>query len=329
MKTKKEIVAIVGNYYNCMTALKGEFISARGEELVKCLDGKVGQDAHDALANIVETIKSHIKGAAVEAGIGIPAYRTSVRTYEESEASNKVKELEVDFRNKLNSDIDFTRKFSFDATDAGIVAQIYDAFISVMNELAYIEQAQEVLTEVNATLAQIKEEHPEITVDVTFGYSDSAEGAIVLDITDTAIKFAAPLSGILEATNMGMFQSGDSFDELCRTRDVNAYVESMSTIQFAPQVIKGNIAIVVKMLDMKINRRADKILRRTYHKKAEFLTKQKAGIGYYSEDVEKSDSIIFALVSKEDDKYAVKLSPFDVKTLEKVKCDVLKKCGLK
>lgn len=329
MKTKKEIVALVGNYYNCLTTLKEEFISARGKELANGLEGKVGQEAHDALADIVETIKSHVKGAAVEAGIGIPVYRTSIRTYEESETSNKVKELEVDFRNKLNSDIDFTRKFSFDVADENLVSQVYDAFISVMNELAYIEQAQGVLAEVNATLAQIKEEHPEITVDVTFGYSDSAEGSIVLDVTDTSIKFAAPLSGILEATNMGMFQSGDSFDELCRTRDVNAYVESMSTIQFAPQVIKGNIAIVLKMLDMKINRRVDKILRRTYHKKAEFLTKQKVGIGYFSEDVKDSDSIVFALVSKEDDKYAVKLSPFDVKTLEKVKCDVLKKCGLK
>ncbi len=328
MKTKKQIVAIVGTYYNHMVAFKKAFVEGRGVELYNSFKGKEGQEAHDALADIVDTIQSHVKGAAVEAKIKTPAYRVGVRTLDVSETDARIKEVEVSFRNKLNAEVGFTRKFSFSAEDVNLVSSIYDSFITVLNELAYIEQTQEVIDEVNATLAQIKEEHPEITVDVSFGYCADADSVIVLDITDTAVKFAASLSGALEATGMGMFQSGDGFSDLCRSRDIDSYVQAMSAIQFAPQVIKANIAIVLKMLGMKINSRADKVLRKTYHKKAEFLGNQKAGIGYFTE-TGKDGEAIFSLIEKKDDAYEVKLSPFNVKTLEKVKVDVIKKAGLK
>lgn len=328
MKTKKEIVGLVGGYYNNMVAKKEELVSARGIELFDSLNGKFGQDAHDALSVIVETVKAHGKGAAVEAGVNIPAFRTNIRTLTESADSDVVTTLEVDFRNKLNAEVAFVRKFTFDAKAEDIVAQIYDAYITVMNELAYMELAQEVIAEVNAKLAEIKESHDEVTVDVSFTYCDAGDDIIISSISDNAIQFAAPLAGVLEATGSSLFQSGDNFADLCNKQAVDAYVEKMSAIQFAPQVIKANVDIINKMLNMKLTRRADKILRRTYHKKAQFLTKQKEGIGYYCESLE-DDVVIFALVEKKDDKYEVVLSPFDAKTLEKVKTDVLKKCGLK
>lgn len=328
MKTKKEIVALVGGYYNNMVAMKEQLISARADEFAKGLKGKTGQEAHDAYSNIVETVKSHIKGAAIDANVSIPAYRTNVRTFTESANSDNVVELEVAFRNKLNAEVSFERKFTFDVKAKDLLAQIYDAFITVMNELAYMELAQEVVDEVNAKLAEIKAEHPEITVDVSFAYSDAGDDDVIVSISDNAVKFAAPLAGILEATSVGMFQYGDNFADLCQKRDIDAYVEKMSAIQFAPQVIRANVPIVSKMLNVKLTRRTDKILRRTYHKKAQFLTKQKEGIGYFCETLE-DETVIFALVEKKDDKYEVILSPFDAKTLEKVKVDVLKKCGLK
>ena len=328
MKTKKEIVALVGEYYNNMVSMKERLVSTRTEEFGKALAGKTGQDAHDVLSSMVETIKSHIKGAAIDSNVSIPAYRTNVRTFTKSAESDVISELEVAFRNKLNAEVSFERKFVFDVNAEDLLAQLYDAYITVMNELAYMELAQEVIAEVNAKLAEIKADHPEITVDVSFVYSDLADDDIIVSITDTAVKFAAPLAGVLEVTGAGMFQSGDNFAELCQKRDVDAYVEKMSAIQFAPQVIKANIPVVSTMLNMKVTRRADKILRRTYHKKAQYLTKQKEGIGYYCESG-KDEAVVFALVEKKEDKYEVILSPFDVKTLEKVKVNVLKECGLK
>ena len=328
MKTKKEIVALVGGYYNNMVSMKERLVSARTEEFKKALEGKKGQDAHDVLSSMVETIKSHIKGAAIDSNVSIPAYRTNVRTFTESSESDVISELEVAFRNKLNAEVSFERKFAFDVKAEDLLAQIYDAYITVMNELAYMELAQEVIEEVNAKLAEIKADHPEITVDISFVYSDLADDDIIVSITDTAVQFAAPLNGVLDVTGAGMFQSGDNFAELCQKREVDAYVEKMSAIQFAPQVIKANIPVVSTMLNMKVTRRADKVLRRTYHKKAQYLTKQKEGIGYYCE-AGKDEAVVFALVEKKDDKYSVILSPFDVKTLEKVKVNVLKECGLK
>lgn len=328
MKTKKEIVALVGDYYSNMVAMKDQLVSARAGEFTQSLVGKTGQDAHDTLSVIVETVKSHIKGAAIKSEVNIPVYRTQVRTFTESADSDVIAQLEIAFRNKLNAEVDFERKFTFDVKAEDLLAQIYDAFITVMNELAYMELAQEVVDEVNAKLAEIKAEHPEIKVDVSFAYSDAGDDTVIVSITDDAIKFAAPLAGILEATGVGMFQSGDNFADLCQKRDVDAYVEKMSAIQFAPQVIKANVPIVNKMLNMKLTRRADKVLRRTYHKKAQYLTKQKEGIGYFCETKD-DDTVIFALVEKAEGKYEVILSPFDAKTLEKVKVDVLKQCGLK
>lgn len=328
MKTKKEIVVLVGNYYNTLVAKKDEFISARGKELSVNLNGKTGQDAHDALCSVVETIKAHVKGAAVESGVNIPAYRTNVRTQTASPDSDVVTTLEIDFRNKLNAEVVFARKFSFDVKSEDLIGQVYDSFITVMNELAYMELAQEVIDEVNAKLAEIKEEHPEITVSVSFVYCDASDDIVVSAISDDSIQFAAPLAGVLEATGSSLFQSGDNFADLCNKNAVDDYVERMSAVQFAPQVIKANVDIVNKMLGMKITRRADKVLRRTYHKKAQFLTKQKEGIGYFSETLE-DGTVIFALIEKSEEKYSVILSPFDAKTLEKIKVDVLKKCGLK
>ena len=328
MKTKKEIVAVVGNYYSNMVAMKEQFISARSDEFKLALADADASSTHDVLSSIVEAIRSHIKGAAVSSNVGVPAYRVGIRSYAYSEENPEISTLSVDFRNKLGSEVNFVRKFSFDVKVEDLVSQIYDAFITTMNELAYMEQAQEVIDEVNAKLAQIKEEHPEITVDVSFAYSDAGDDEVIVSITDDSVKFAAPLSGVLETTEMGMFQSGDNFADLCQKRDIDDYVEKMASIQFAPQVIKANIPIITKMLDMKLTRRADKILRRTYHKKAQFLKTQKEGIGYFCE-AEKEDTAIFALVEKQGNEYNVVLSPFDVKTLEKVKVNVLKKCGLK
>lgn len=329
MKRKKEVVALVGAYHASMVASREKFIESRGKELGKKINVGTPQEVHETFAGIVETIKASIGGAASGLGLMTPGYRVNTTTFGTSVTDDTIKDVKVTFRNKLNSAIPYTRVFDFSAQSEDIIEKIYDAFIVTLNELAYVEQVVEILDEINATLATIKEENA-IAVDLQFGYVDSDE--IIIYVTDNAIKFAVSIEGALSATDMGMFQTGDAFSDLCREREIAAYVETMKTIQFAPCVIKANLSIINKVLDSKITRRADKIIRRTYHKKAEFLPKQKLGIGYYSETIGEGDDAktVFALVEKTEAGYDVILSPFDVRTLEKVaKVDVLKKTGLK
>lgn len=329
MKRKNEVVALIGAYHESMLASKETFIGNRGKELSNKLNVGTPQEVHDTFAGIIETIKSSICGASAGLSLTTPAYRVTTTTFATSSSDETIKDVRVTFRNKLNSSIPYTRVFDFPAKDTDVLSKIYDAFIVTLNELAYVEQAVGVIDEINATLNTIKEDNG-IEVDLQFGYVDTDE--IIISITDKSVLLAASIEGVLTATDMGMFSTGDAFSDLCREREVTSYVETMKTIQFAPAVLKANLDIVNKMLDSKMTRRADKIIRRTYHKKAEFLPKQKKGIGYFCETVGKDENeqTIFALVEKSEDGYAVILSPFDVRTLEKVeKVDVLKKTGLK
>lgn len=327
MKTRKEIGAVVSSYFNSMMAEKEAFISARAVDFNNSLKGKSPEEVHGLVVGIVDSIKSSIKGAAVGLDIKTPAYRVSTSTFATSSKDETIKEIVVTFRNKLNAEVDYARKFTFSVSDSELVDAIYNSFITILNELSYIEQGMLVIEEVNAVLAKIKEEHPEVTVDLSFSFSD--DDSIVLAISDTSIVFSASIEGILKTADMALFsKADDSFAELCQRREVDMYVASMSAVQFAPQVIKANVKVILNMLGSKITRRADKVLRRTYHKKAQFLATQKAGIGYYSEKVADSDAVIFALIEKDEEGCKVILSPFDARTLERVECDVLKESGL-
>lgn len=329
MKNKAVVTSLMNSFYQAMQGQKEMFLKAREGEFIRKFEGsKTEEEYADVLVKLMESIKSSLSVASNGLDMSMPGFRVSAKTGAKHN-SDEIDSASFYIRSKIGAKVPYEAVTDLDVKSGDIVSVIYDAFISGLSSLAYIDQAVEVAELVNIELAGIKEEHSEITVDVSFAVT--LDDVVVVSITDNSIVFGASVSGILDVSDMHLFQHGDNFIELCRNKEVNAYVNVMSAIQFAPEVIKAGLVVVNKALGSKITRRSDKILRKTYHKKAEFLGKQKAGIGYYCETEKSGDDevVIFALVEKSEEGYSVILSPFDARTNEKVKLDVLKKLKLK
>ena len=109
----------------------------------------------------------------------------------------------------------------------------------------------------------------------------------------------------------------------CTDLAIENFKKAIAPVSTTVELIRANIDAFISLVpSLKTRKRADKILRMTYHKKAEFLSGKKVAIGY----VEVDDA--FALVEKNGEDYRVVLSPFSVKTMERVDMDVLTAAAL-
>ena len=119
-----------------------------------------------------------------------------------------------------------------------------------------------------------------------------------------------------------MFQSGDDYFDLVREQQTEKLVEILSVTQTTTQLIKANVDIINTLIGYTTKKRADRLIRSTYHKKAEYFNKVKSGFGYYEK--EDGDTSIFSILEKhEDGSITVALNPFDIKTLLTVDVDVV------
>ena len=316
MRTNKEIVKIADGIYAEATASLTKLADVKKAQVASIV-GKSVADGIEVIQNIVADIESVLKAPRVE-GVGLPAYLSKL-TYEDG----SMDKITVSVRTKLRSAYKY-RKDTVVTVDEDLVMTIGKAYIDALYDMFYIEEAIANVEALNEKVAAIIEENE---IPYTFKFAVNADtDAIVLSVDNDVVVFNANIAKAHDIARLGIFSSGDEYNNLICKEATDKLVASLKAIPTTVQLIKGNVALIKEVTGVSTKKRASKLIRGSYHRQAKYLGTVKAGVGYFEETVKINgeDTEVFALVSKaEDGTLAVVLNPFDIKTLYNVEFDVI------
>ena len=319
MKKKSEILAISNGLYGALTT-KLDTAPAVAEIDVKAINTSAFDAAHALIEGVKNTIDTIVKGVDFE-GTFSNQFLTSMKSYE---LDGKLDYIELTIKSRLKAEYPYRHQVVL-KNDANIVKAMCEAYCYALIQLLYIEFAGENIKEANKMVAELIAENE---IPFTFEFTISDTNAMISSITDEKVVFVANIENAFELSRNPLFQSGDEYSDRVRETAVAAFVERMKSVQTTTQLIKAGVDIITELTGVKTKKRADKLIRQVYHKKAIHFNAVKSGIGYYegTAKVDGEETEIFALLEKkEDGSIDVILAPFDIKTLFVVKADVLKK----
>ena len=317
MKSNATINKIKGD----MTALFNKDIAVLHEvktgSVEKLLNGNV-EDGLKIIANFMTCVENTAASINVE-GNTFAGCIAKVTTYN----TDKLTEINLAIRSKLKAANKFKRTYTI-KVNADIVKTIAEAYLSAYMAMLDMEFIAENLEALNDKIAVICEEN-EIPANFKFAV-DTETAARVLSITDDMVVFNADMDAIFNVAGMTMFVEGDGFNGIIRDDYIKKLVNQLKVCQTTVQLVKGNVTLIEDIIGYKTKKRASKLIRESYHRKAENLATVKAGVGYYegTVEVDGAEVKVFALVEKtEDGQMNVILKPFDIATLLNVDVDVL------
>lgn len=271
----------------------------------------------EVISGLLSDFENGFKAQVVE-GISLPAYLAKI-SYDDVD---KITEFTLSIRSKLKAEVKYKKDWTIAVGD-NMIQDMGEAYITSLYEMFYNELAVENVTALNERLAEICAAE---NIPHNFSFAVVDDDAVVVSITDDMVVFNVSLNQAMCISELGIFQSGDEYRDLICSEAVAKLVASVKACQTTVQLIKGNVDIIKLVTGVSTKKRASKLIRGSYHRKAENLDKVKAGVGYYEADVkiDGADVKVFALVEKaEDGTLSVVLKPFDVATNFTVDYDVL------
>lgn len=316
MRTSKEIKTIADTLYQ--EAFAGlSSVSEAKKSKVEAMLGKAGEERLTDITALVADVEAVVKAPHVD-DVGLPPYLSKV-TYEGDDLDN----VTITVRTKLKSPYKY-RKDTVVKVDGDFVVSVGEAFVSALFDMFYIEEA---IANVNALNEKVAEIVAQAEVPYGFRFAvDTESNAMVLAINDKEVVFNANISKAHDVSSLGIFQSGDEYDNLVSSATIDKIVTALKAAQTPVQLIKANVPLIKDVTGVSTKKRASKLIRGSYHRQARYLTGTKAGVGYFDETVQINgeDVDVFALVAKsEDGELSIVLSPFDVKTMYNVEFDVI------
>lgn len=316
MRTSQEIKAIAdGIYQEVSQGLSSLSEVKKGN--IEAMLGKSGDERLADILSLVGDIEAVLKAPRVD-GVGLPVYLSKV-TYEDG----NLDVVTITVRTKLKSSYKY-RKDTNVAVDANFIANAGNAYVTALYDMFYIEEAAANVEALNEKVAEIVAQ-----AEVPYGFRfavDTDTDAMVLSINDSEVVFNANIAKAHDVSNLGIFKSGDEYDNIVCQATTDKIVTALKAAQTPVQLIKSNVSLIKDVTGVSTKKRASKIIRGSYHRQAKYLGGTKAGVGYFDETVQvNGESVdVFALVAKaEDGELSVVLSPFDVKTLYNVEFDVV------
>lgn len=312
MRTNKEIKEIAdGIYQEAVDGLNK--LSEVKKATIKSIAGKPAEEGIATIQGLIADIEAVLKAPRVN-GVGLPAYLSKL-VYEEGNTSS----VTVSIRTKLKSAYKY-RKDTVVAVDEDFVINAGQAYIEALYRMFYIEQAIENVTALNEKIDAIVQENG---IPFSFSFAvDEDTDAVVLDINNEHVVFKADILKAHDIASLGIFKSGDEYNDICCKQAVEKLVESLKVVQTPVQLIKGNVSLIKDITGVSTKKRASKLIRGSYHRQAKYLGSVKAGVGYFDEEINGTE--VFALVKKDEDgTLSVVLNPFDVKTLYNVDIDII------
>lgn len=316
MKSNASICAARDGLYAQVTEYISKLATVN-EAKVKGLKKAKTAEIAGVVSDLMSDFENGFKASIVE-GISLPAYLAKF-SYDDVE---KITEFTLSIRSKLKAGVKYKKDWVI-AVDENMITKMGEAYITSLYEMFYNELACENVDALNARLAEICEAEG---IANNFKFAVVDDDCVVVSITDDMVVFNADRNQAMSISDLGIFQSGDEYRDLICSEAVAKLVASVKACQTTVQLIKGNIDIVKMVTNSSTKKRASKLIRDSYHRKAENLDKVKAGVGYYEAEVkiDGEDAKIFSLVEKaEDGTLSVVLKPFNVATNFTVDYDVL------
>lgn len=314
MRKHAEIIKSADELYAQLTQSFEEFAGVKKAQ-IESLATVSHDEAHNIVAELIEGARALIAGSISEDGTTFPKYLSSFKTFEED---GKLSEVAIVIKSKLKDAVKYKKEFTV-AVGENFMDEFAKAHTEAIFEMYYRYEANANLEEVNAFLEKICVEN---SIPYTFGFAlvDSKEYVTYID--NEKVIFNANLDSALEVSKQGLFQSGDEYFDLVREQQTEKLVDILSVTHTTAQLIKANVDIINTLIGYTTKKRADRLIRNSYHKKAEYFNRVKKGYGYFEKEV--GDSSIFAILEKhEDGEITVALNPFDIKTLLTVDVDVV------
>ena len=314
MRKHAEIIKSANELYAKLTENFEAFAEVKKDQ-IDSLASMDYEEAHGVVADLIEGARALIAGSVSEDGATFPKYLTSFKTYD---VDGKMTKAVIVIKSKLKDAVKYKKEFTIEVgTD--FMSEFSKAHIEAIFDMYYRYQANSNLEEVNAFIEKICVEH---NIPYTFGFALADSKEYVTYIDNDKVIFNASLEAALEVSKQGLFQSGDDYFDLVREQQTEKLVEALSVTHTTTQLIKANVGIINTLIGYTTKKRADRLIRNTYHKKAEYFNKIKSGFGYYEK--EDGDTTIFSILEKhEDGSITVALNPFDIKTLLTVDVDVV------
>lgn len=275
----------------------------------------------DSATNKVELARELVKGIETIAkgcfyeGVGLPHFLSSISFEDE-----KAEHIYITVRSGLKAPYKYKNDISV-ALNKAFIKTVSEFYSEALFEMFYIEEAIANVEGFNVAFADILKEAG-ITYSVEF-VCDNTSKAKVLSITDTSVVINLTVATALQLADLDIFSNGDEYTALIAQGAREQVISGIQTAQTPAQFVKSNVKLIKELTGITTQKRIDKLIRASHHRKAENLKDVKAGIGYF--EGKEGDKSIFALVTKsEDGSLEVTLSPIDINTLEPVEFDVLK-----
>lgn len=270
------------------------------------------------IQDIVGAVDTVLKGAYSE-GVSLPQHLTKLAYSED-----KLDVVTISVRSRLKAATKYRKDTEITVND-DIVASIGKAVTDALYEMYYIEQANENIAELNAKIEEICTANE---IPFSFGFAiDNESNAYVLSIDNNKVIFNASVSAAHSISELGIFKSGDEYNDLVAKEATEKLVASLKAVQTTTQIIKADIAIIKTVTGVSTKKRASKLIRESYHRNSRYLDRFKEGIAYFDETVKvgKEEVEVFSLINKAaDGTITVVLDPFNVKDNFKVDFDVVK-----
>lgn len=284
---------------------------------VASLSGMGADEGLEVISGLAADVEAVIKAANAE-GVTLPSFLSRIITEGDSLAS-----VTVSVRSKLKASYKYRKDTPVDVNE-DFIENLAQAYLAGLWDIFYIEQAIENVDALNAKVAELVEAN-QIPYSIEFRV-DHTTDAHVLEISNDKVVFNADIVRALNIAELGIFKGGDEFSDLINKESIEEFVNAIKAIQTPVQLIKGKVGLVTDVTGLNTKQRASKLIHKSYHRQAKYLSSIKSGVGYFEDTVSINgeDVDVFALVSKaEDGTLAVVLNPFDVKTLFNVDFDVI------
>lgn len=314
MKKHSEIIGAANELYAKLTENFATFSDVKKGQF-ESLSALSYDEAHNVVSGLINDAKSVISGCFSEDGTSLPKYLVTFKTMNEGD---KLSQVVITIKSKLKDTFKYKKEFIVNVGDS-FAEDFIQGHIDAIFGLYYRSCADSNLKEVNDVIKEICITN---NIPYTFEFTLSDGNEYVVYIDDEKVVFNASLEKALETTQIGLFQSGDDYLDLVRERQSEKLIEVLLATQTTTQLVKANLDIVKTLIGYSTKRRADRLIRTAYHKKAEHFDKVKAGYGYYEGEIDGVS--IFAILKKDSNgDISVSLSPFDIKTLANVEVDVV------
>lgn len=319
VRTRKQIADLSNAIY--AEAMSGiQQLAESKKDVVAKFAAKDTDELLQFIVDLKAPIEAMFNGAVVDTTF-LPKFLSKVSTLD-----GNTDRFDLNIRTRLNSPYKFAKTVNIQVSE-NLVEDMAQAYADALFAMFYIDIAYQHTTALTEKMAEYGESI-ELPYTIAFGVDTSVAGD-VLEITDDKIVFNVTPDAAQNIANLAIMRDvaeDDEYSRLIVEDEMQKMTDILKTVSTPVQLLKANLPMITTLTSVTARRKASRVIRKAYHRQAQYLKAVKQGVGYFDETVkiDGKDVEVFALVRKnEDESLEVLLSPFDADTLYKVNFDVL------